>query len=304
MEVLYFIFWSFPINFKLLIFTIVKCVKSILHFSKAQIYFAFVAVYSVLSGFAQRTAQFGWFGYGPMGLSARGRRFLGSRFGVISGVSYFGLPVLFLPVSPVVHKILSMYVWNSNRLYFWIATASCGDGTGATRSPLPHSRPSKQFSGILDDSWYLLCTQDNEHAEQIDTSHTCIVKTDNNKSWNVYICWLVVLDQLLLISIGPTVSTDGYIVIYFLFSHLIASNSFATSTAESYAPLPIASPHQLVTDNDAFLITPVIHIPLFFRFVNKGRDVNQPSINLLRLSYLDKYVLHNPTTMSPENPSS
>lgn len=74
-------------------------------------------------------------------------------------------------------------------------------------------------------------------------------------------------------------------MIYFLSTHLIASKSFATSTAESYAPLPfLASPHQIATDNDAFLRTPVTHIPLFFRYVNKGRDVNPSTENLLRFS--------------------
>lgn len=68
-----------------------------------------------------------------------------------------------------------------------IPTASCDDGTGATRSPLPLSRPSIKCSGILGDSLYLLCTQGNEHAEQIDSSNTCIVITDNDRSWNVYL---------------------------------------------------------------------------------------------------------------------
>lgn len=106
----------------------------------------------------------------------------------------------------------------------------------------------------------------------------------------------------MLISIGPIVSTDGYIVIYFCSAISLRVIRLQRPQLSHMHPFQLlhmtASPHQLATDNDTFLRTPVTHIPLFFRFVNKGRNVNQPTINLLRLSYLGKYVLHNPTTVS------
>lgn len=124
-----------------------------------------------------------------MGISARGRSFKALVSELLVEYPILVCQILFLSVSPVVHKILSTYVWNSTIgcILEVIPTASCDDGTGATRSPLPHWRPIIKCSGILGDSLYLLCKQGNEHAEQIDTSHTCIVRTDNDRSWNVYL---------------------------------------------------------------------------------------------------------------------
>lgn len=148
-------------------------------------------------------------------ISARGRSFLGPRFGVMGGGSNFGLPALFLSVTPVVHKVLVMHVWNSNRLYFW-GNSNCFMLRWYRSHPFTTASLKTQYTILRYPQRLLIPTLYKAMSIPNKLTPPILALWERTmEGHGTSICWLVVFYQRFHISSGPTVLIDDNIVIDF-----------------------------------------------------------------------------------------